>query len=268
MKLRIRGNSIRLRVSKTELAKIAEMGKAGDVARFSSDRALQYGIEVRPTGAVTATFAADAILVTLPKTRLELWLRPTKSPSKVASPSAAVRCCKSCSRRTTRPFPGATPRTTFSVRRGVPTCRCAPRRYTRPLNRVFIPPEVAACSLAGSSAVTTSRSSASSRRTTCPRRCSITSTGRRTTSGPCAATRLHSTKSSSCRARSSTCRKSICRPRCSVRGSNGRISARRRRCSACSITKVKVARREPRTPAARSSRCRASRRRISRTPRG
>jgi len=76
MKLRIRGNSIRLRVTKTELATIADTGKVGDVVRFSSDQSLRYGIEVRPTGAVTATFAGDALLVTLPKPRLDLWLRP------------------------------------------------------------------------------------------------------------------------------------------------------------------------------------------------
>jgi hypothetical protein len=76
MKLWIRGNSLRLRVSKTELAKIAETGKAEDIIRFSSDQGLRYGIEVRATGAVTATFGADALLVTLPKTRLDLWLRP------------------------------------------------------------------------------------------------------------------------------------------------------------------------------------------------
>ena len=76
MKLRIRGNSLCLRVSKTELAKLAETGKAEDAMRFSSEQSLRYGIEVRPTGAVTATFAGSAILVTLPKARLDLWLRP------------------------------------------------------------------------------------------------------------------------------------------------------------------------------------------------
>jgi uncharacterized protein DUF7009 len=76
MKLRIRGNSLRLRVSKTELARIAESGKAEDTVRFSSEQSLRYAIEVRPTGAVTASFADAAILVTLPKARLDLWLRP------------------------------------------------------------------------------------------------------------------------------------------------------------------------------------------------
>jgi hypothetical protein len=78
MKLRIRGNSLRLRVSKTELAKIAETGKVEDVMRFSSEQSLRYGIEVRPTGAVTAAFADAAIVVTLPKARLDLWLRPSE----------------------------------------------------------------------------------------------------------------------------------------------------------------------------------------------
>jgi hypothetical protein len=76
MKLWIRGNSMRLRVSKTELAKIAETGKAEDIIRFSSEHSLRYGIEVRANGAVTAIFGADALLVSLPKARLDLWLRP------------------------------------------------------------------------------------------------------------------------------------------------------------------------------------------------
>ena len=76
MKLWIRGNSLRLRVSKTELARLADTGKVEEAVRFSSDRALRYAIEVRPNGAVTAAFSGEAIMVTLPKSRLDLWLRP------------------------------------------------------------------------------------------------------------------------------------------------------------------------------------------------
>jgi hypothetical protein len=76
MKLRIRGNSLTLRLSKTELAKLAGTGRVEDTTRFSSEHSLRYAIEVRPAGAVTATFAGAAILVTLPKARLDLWLRP------------------------------------------------------------------------------------------------------------------------------------------------------------------------------------------------
>jgi hypothetical protein len=75
MKLCIRGNTLRLEVSKIELAKLAETGAAENAVRFSSEQSLRYAIEVRPTGAVTATFAGDSILVALPKSRLDLWLR-------------------------------------------------------------------------------------------------------------------------------------------------------------------------------------------------
>lgn len=78
MKLRIRGNSLTLRLSKTELAKLAETGKVEDTTRFSSEQSLRYCVEVRPTGAVTATFSGASILVTLPRPRLELWLRPNE----------------------------------------------------------------------------------------------------------------------------------------------------------------------------------------------
>lgn len=76
MKLWIRGNSIRFRVSKTELAKIADQGTVDDAVRFTSDIELRYGIDVRPTGAVTAAFDGASLRVTLPKSLLDLWLRP------------------------------------------------------------------------------------------------------------------------------------------------------------------------------------------------
>ena len=76
MQVRIRGNSIRFRVSKTDLAKLADTGRIEATVRFSSERTLSYGIEVRPTGAVTAVFDGASINVTLPKSRLDLWLRP------------------------------------------------------------------------------------------------------------------------------------------------------------------------------------------------
>jgi hypothetical protein len=76
MKLWIRGNSIRLRVSKTELARIAETGTAEDSVRFTSAVELKYGIDVRPTGAITAAFDGASLRVTLPKSLLDLWVRP------------------------------------------------------------------------------------------------------------------------------------------------------------------------------------------------
>jgi hypothetical protein len=89
MKLKIRGNSLTLRLSKTELAKLAETGKVEDTTRFSSEQSLRYCVHVRPSGALTATLAAEAIAVTLPKARLDLWLRPDEISVEGSQPVGA-----------------------------------------------------------------------------------------------------------------------------------------------------------------------------------
>ena len=76
MKLRIRGNSVRLRVSKPELTEIAATGAAADAVRFAPGVALRYGIEVRPAGTVTAEFAAGVVRVLVPQSSIDVWLRP------------------------------------------------------------------------------------------------------------------------------------------------------------------------------------------------
>jgi hypothetical protein len=86
MWLRIRGNSLRLGVSKTDLARLVDTGKIEDVVRFSSEQSLRYGIEVRPTGAVTAQLDETAIVVTLPKARLDLWHRPEEASVEGSQP--------------------------------------------------------------------------------------------------------------------------------------------------------------------------------------
>jgi len=74
MKLRIRGNSLRLRVSKTELLQIAEQGSAEDSIRFAPGTEWRYGIEIKPSGDVAAQFGANSLRVLLPKARVEQWL--------------------------------------------------------------------------------------------------------------------------------------------------------------------------------------------------
>jgi len=76
MKLRIRGNSVRIRVSKTELAQIASAGAAEDSVRFSPSTELRYRVEVKPTGEVEADFRAPLLRIVVPKARVERWLRP------------------------------------------------------------------------------------------------------------------------------------------------------------------------------------------------
>ena len=74
MKLRIRGNSLRLRVSRTEVQRIAEQGSAEDSIRFAPGTEWRYGIDVRPAGDVAAQFGAHSLRVVLPKARVERWL--------------------------------------------------------------------------------------------------------------------------------------------------------------------------------------------------
>ena len=74
MKLRIRGNSLRLRVSRAELLQIAEQGSAEDSIRFAPGTEWRYGVEVKSGGEVAARFAANSLRVVLPKARVERWL--------------------------------------------------------------------------------------------------------------------------------------------------------------------------------------------------
>jgi hypothetical protein len=74
MKLRIRGNSLRLRVSRTELLQIAEQGSAEDSIRFAPGTQWRYGIDVKPGSDVAALFSANSLRVVLPKARVDRWL--------------------------------------------------------------------------------------------------------------------------------------------------------------------------------------------------
>jgi hypothetical protein len=76
MKLRIRGNSVRLRVSKTELSQLASAGVAEDAVQFGPGAVLRYGVQVRAGGAVTAELAGDMVRVFVPKASIEHWLKP------------------------------------------------------------------------------------------------------------------------------------------------------------------------------------------------
>ena len=66
MKLRILGNSIRLRVGKSELAELAEKGAVADAIHFAPGQALTYRIVVDRSGRTSARFSAGEITVMVP----------------------------------------------------------------------------------------------------------------------------------------------------------------------------------------------------------
>ena len=77
MKLRIRGNSIRIRVSQLELAEICDRGQVKDRIRFQPGNELTYGLEVSDQIQTLRTvFAASDITIQLPKAQVQAWAKP------------------------------------------------------------------------------------------------------------------------------------------------------------------------------------------------
>lgn len=76
MKLRIRGNSLRIRVSQSELEQISAHGTASDSIRFGPETALDYGVEVRADAPLEARFTGPEIRVVVPESEFRAWLDP------------------------------------------------------------------------------------------------------------------------------------------------------------------------------------------------
>ena len=76
MKLRIRGNSIRIRISQSELSAIAAGDSVEDSIQFAPGNRLRYGLAVAQSGAARVSFENDRILVQLPQGSVAQWLGP------------------------------------------------------------------------------------------------------------------------------------------------------------------------------------------------
>jgi len=76
MKLRIRGNSLRLRITRPELERLASTGKVGESVPFAAGAELRY--EVCVDGAATALSAAyceNVVSVAIPVREFRQWQR-------------------------------------------------------------------------------------------------------------------------------------------------------------------------------------------------
>jgi hypothetical protein len=78
MKLRIRGNSVRIRVTRSELAAVAERGYAEDAVRFSPQTVLRYRLSASPEEQVAAEFSGDLIHVRVPQSAVRRWVEPSE----------------------------------------------------------------------------------------------------------------------------------------------------------------------------------------------
>ena len=75
MKLRIQGNSLRLRLTRAEVAELRTSGRVESSIEFAPGRPLAYALEGSPTALSTsANFDGRAIVVTVPAPHLKEWV--------------------------------------------------------------------------------------------------------------------------------------------------------------------------------------------------
>jgi len=76
MKLRIRGDSVRLRLTRSEVQGLAERGAVEELTRFPGGTSLRYVLRADSAApAVSAAFAAGVLSVSLPHATALAWSR-------------------------------------------------------------------------------------------------------------------------------------------------------------------------------------------------
>ena len=78
MKLRILGNSIRLRLSQSDLAALLDGGAVEDRVVFPAGAALTYRLECSSGQSAEADFGNDGISIRFPRAEIEKWARPSE----------------------------------------------------------------------------------------------------------------------------------------------------------------------------------------------
>jgi hypothetical protein len=76
MKLRIRGNSVRFRLSRAEIAQLEDTGAVQDTVQFGPGNLLAYGLEVGSADSLAVSYTPDRIRVEVPAVSAEQWLQP------------------------------------------------------------------------------------------------------------------------------------------------------------------------------------------------
>ncbi len=74
MKLRIKGDSLRLRLSRTEVAQLVEQSSITETTHFEPGRELQYAVVLHAgTGGLTARFGDGRIEIVVSTAEAETW---------------------------------------------------------------------------------------------------------------------------------------------------------------------------------------------------
>jgi hypothetical protein len=78
MKLRIRGDALRVRVSQTELRQIIESGNVSDAIRFGPASSLTYRVQTGDQVGLSAHLESDVLTVTVPRSAVQRWRAPAE----------------------------------------------------------------------------------------------------------------------------------------------------------------------------------------------
>ena len=92
MKLRIRGNSIRLRLSQTDLAALLESGAVEDRVAFPAGQSLVYRLESSTGQSAEALFDTSRIVVRFPVARIGALARPEEVTLQAEQPLSSGEC--------------------------------------------------------------------------------------------------------------------------------------------------------------------------------
>jgi hypothetical protein len=73
MKLRFHAGSLRLRVSQSEVSRLAAGGRVEEAVTFAPGQVFTYSLDSGPVADVTATLQENRILVSIPTARAASW---------------------------------------------------------------------------------------------------------------------------------------------------------------------------------------------------
>ena len=73
MKLRLQSSELRLRLSQSDVERLAKAGRVEETIGFAPGQSLEYAIEARPAAEISAGFDGKRIEVTLPLERVADW---------------------------------------------------------------------------------------------------------------------------------------------------------------------------------------------------
>jgi hypothetical protein len=74
MKLRIKGNSIRIRLTQSDVRKLEEEGSVVEAVHFSASNSLMYEVRAMPNESILAEFEYGRICISIPHSEAERWI--------------------------------------------------------------------------------------------------------------------------------------------------------------------------------------------------